>query len=187
MNPNDMNALKKLVIHVAAYYGRDLLPEVVAMMANDLARSGLSFTEISDGYEKFRSTDKTLRFPVPAQIIAIARPQADNDSLAQEAAARVIQAIGNFGWTNPEEARAFVGELGWRAVTRFGGWQYICENVGAEINQQTIFAQVRDLSRATLKLDEVGIRDQPIAIGPPSVKNLLERADFTKFIEGKKL
>lgn len=186
MISTDLKILKHLIITVADYYGRQLSPETVTMMAGDL--SDLPLEAIKSAYDHYRRDDKVFRFPLPAQIRAIVTPIADPDSQAQEAAGRVIQAIGKYGWPHPTQARAYIGELGWRAVERFGGWLFLCENVGVEINQTTIYAQIRDLTRATVKLGNAGIHDQPIGLPGQTSKDgtneLTSALDVIKAIPG---
>jgi hypothetical protein len=162
--------VKVLWLQLSAYYQYPLKEEVFEMYVQDV--EDLSFDEIKVAMEKYRRNGKNNRVPLPGSIRALARPELDPDTQAREAAARVIQAISKFGYTNPTEARAWIGELGWRAVQRFGGWQYLCENTGVELSVTTLMAQVRDIASTTIKLGEAGIYDQPLGLPEPEKKKL---------------
>ncbi|WP_289460478.1 hypothetical protein, partial [Klebsiella pneumoniae] len=63
---------------------------------------------------------------------------------AQEVSGRIREAISKFGYANQQDAREYIGSLGWKVVERFGGWIYLCENHGLDLNPLTFFAQARD-------------------------------------------
>lgn len=68
-------------------------------------------------------------FPSPRQIVALFEPQADPEANAVAAANAILEAISKDGYTNPERARARMGELAWSIVESEGGWHKVCENV----------------------------------------------------------
>jgi len=148
MNQNDFDNLKKLIIHVAEYYDRDIKPAAVLMMANDLKEYPLD--EINQAYEKYRKADKLFKFPMPAQIIAIMCPEPSEENLAREIASKISQAVTKFGWPNADDAKNYIGEIGWRVVERRGGWSYICQNLGVSIDPMTFEAQSRELAKVAI-------------------------------------
>lgn len=155
-------SLKKTIIMVAAYYDRELKPEVVAMMAEDLA--DLPVLEVMKAYETYRRTAKQHRFPLPAEIRAIVSPEVDADSAAREIAARITAAIPKFGYTNRQAAKEYIGEIGWQVVERQGGWPYLCEHHGREIDPTAFQAQARDLAKAQILYPQAAMAQ---AIGLP--------------------
>jgi len=143
--------LKATIVHTAIYYGRDLRPEVLTMMANDL--SDLDPTECIDAYTRYRRNPANKLFPLPAQIRELVSPGEfiGPEVQAREIAARIIGAITKFGWANPSEAKGYIGPSGWDAVGRQGGWRHLCENVGVNIQPTTLQAQMRDQIEGTIR------------------------------------
>lgn len=142
MTPEQIKELKKGIIMTAAYYGRDLKPEVVAMMADDLI--DLPFDDVSKAYSDYRKDPKNRTMPLPAQIRDIVQPASTPESDGREGAARITQTIVKFGWANPTDARNFLGEHVWSVVESFGGWNYICTNHGMSIDPGAFHAQARE-------------------------------------------
>ena len=106
--------------------------------------------------------------PPPIEFMRIVRPEIDIDAEANESAARITGAIAMFGYTNPKEAEAYIGALGWSVVEKFGGWQHICENLLA--NQTGTFrAQIRDVTKATIQRQKIGRAELP-----PGLDNLID-------------
>jgi hypothetical protein len=67
----------------------------------------------------------------------------DDDKEAREASARIIEATTKIGWPDSKRAKEYIGELGWEAVKRRGGWESICNEITAE-NQSIIIGQLRE-------------------------------------------
>jgi len=159
-----MNLIAKMLIDMAKFYSYELEQRQLEMYVEVLEQFPQDMV-LNSGRDYVKDL-KNSRFPIPPHtIIKNHLPQqASNEDLAKEAAARTLNAVSKFGWSNQGEAKAYIGELGWRAVSRFGGWMYICQNLGVTISPDTFYAQLRDLCRATLSLSSAGIDDQPIAI-----------------------
>jgi hypothetical protein len=51
-----------------------------------------------------------------------------------------------------------MGELAWRVVLNYGGWQTLCESVTGE-NIGIYTAQLRDLAESTIRRDKAGKLD----------------------------
>lgn len=149
MTATERNELGLHLNNLAMYYGRQINPGVITMLLDDLKY--FSYAEILVAIKKYRQAANSNRFPLPNDLIKIINPIVDNKSQAIEAASRIVEAVGTFGWPNQTAARDYIGELGWRVVERIGGWQYICENLGTELNLGTFTAQARDLANATLE------------------------------------
>lgn len=161
-----MNEIKKIIILTAAYYGREIKPEVVAMMAEDLA--DLDPNAVKNAYNAYRRNPKNRTMPLPAQIREIVSPVIDDEIEARDAAARIIQAISKYGHNNQFLAREFMGELAWSVVNKQGGWQNLCESF--QIAQTGIWqAQFRDLAKTQLALAKAGRLDLPPALPASNV------------------
>ena len=143
MNNAQKNELGKIITLTAFYYDKPVSRELIDLMINDL--SNLEFNSVYKAYEDYRKNPKNKFFPMPSQIIGMVNPKSDSNDLAKESASRVIEAVSKFGWSNSEEAKTYIGSVGWSAVQRFGGWGYICENLGVNLQQTTFYAQIRDL------------------------------------------
>lgn len=172
MNHQERQMIKLAYSQLSAYYGRQLQDFVLEMYLQDL--EGLSFEEIKNAMFLYRRNVKNKSFPLPNEIRAIINPKQDQDAEAKEAASRLISAIGKFGYTNNLEAKKYIGDLGWRIVERWGGWKYLCENLGTTIDITTFQAQARDVAKATLIRSEQNLLDVPPAITSGNNKKLLE-------------
>lgn len=138
--------LSEVIVITASYYGKVISEQLLKMYLEDL--SDLSDDEAIAAYRQYRKNPKNRFFPLPAQILEIARPEVSEQSLAVDASAKILQAITNYGSWNSAEAKIFVGEQGWGAVQRMGGWSYLCENVGVSIQPTAFVAQARELIKS---------------------------------------
>lgn len=157
--------IKALIIATSAYFGQRLDDIVVTMYAEDLA--DLPVAEIQRALLALRRDPKTTRFPLPATIRDRIAPAPTEENDAAEAAARIAGAARRFGYTNPERAREFIGELGWRVVQLDGGWQNVCETL-TEDNLGTFRAQWRQLALATQRRAKSGQLGQAPALPTPA-------------------
>ncbi len=158
MTQEERNELGQIIGAMAIYFGRqDITRPVVSMFLDDIEQAGLSFAEALGGYTRYRQSSKSRRFPIPADIIELCRPQASDESLAKEAAGRILDAITRFGYMRGDEAQIYIGSLGWSVVKSFGGWRNVCENHGVEFNALTFQAQARELAKSHLELNRIGI------------------------------
>lgn len=148
--------LMKTIIVTAQYYGRDLQPSTVAAMADDLIE--ISPQNAIEAYVAWRKDSRHRAMPTPSDIIATVRGSpASPEAIGREVASRVVHAVSAFGWCNGKEAMAYVGDAGWRAVQRMGGWKYLCENLGTELSVLTFQAQCRDLVASHVEFASKGI------------------------------
>lgn len=134
--------LAKILMAFAEYYGQTLTPNQVAMFVEDL--SELTPEELRIACKAYRTDPKHTRMPLPAQLVAIARPIQSVEDRSKEVAARIIGAVRTCGYTNPARAKDFIGEDGWRAVQMTGGWVSLCESITNDMIPTTQ-AQLREL------------------------------------------
>lgn len=82
--------------------------------------------QIRDAFLK-AATDLT-EWPAPATIkrLCLGCNKSDEE-IGQDIASRIEGAIYKFGYTSPERAKEYIGDLGWHVVEQFGGWPRICE------------------------------------------------------------
>jgi len=97
-------------------------------------------------------------FPSVKSIAEIIVPSINDDFEAIESAARIVQSVSKYGYSAGNEARRFMGELGWRIVERFGGWRTVCETMNSE-NIGTLQAQFRQLAKSQIHRAKIGMGD----------------------------
>lgn len=161
-------------------YGREIPRMALKIMLDSVA--DLPASEIIKALENWAKTSKLNRHPLPGEVRELLSGELSVDAKANEAANRIRQAIGDYGWCNPGEARDFIGELGWSVVIRCGGWAYVCENHGSELNPLTFHAQARDSAKSILESAKLGQLNQPIQIG-----NLFKNNDLLAAIAPKRI
>jgi hypothetical protein len=166
MTQQQKQELKKAFALLAAYYQTQIRDEVIVMYVEDLGE--LTFDQAAKALNDWRRNPKNTRMPLPAQIMSLIHPPDDDDSLAREAAARIISAVSKHGYNRPEEARAYIGELGWSVVEKQGGWYTLATSM-MEREKPTLQAQYRDLAKSQLILSRQGRLDKPPEL--PKIEN----------------
>jgi len=181
MNISERNEIALILTNLAEYFGRNISRAVVMMMVDDLEVYPME--QIQAAIKKYRQNPKNRAFPLPAQLIDTMSPELNSKNEAVESAAQVIQAVSKFGWSNPEMAKEYLGQLAWRIVERFGGWRYVCENLGVSISVGTFQAQARDLAIATIERSEMGLDNMsPQIKQSKEVLSLVQSNDMNKII-----
>lgn len=195
MDQNQRNRIGAKITHAAVYFGKNDLSKEQASVLIDV----LTYSFAADGFEKiltaidrYVADPKNKIFFSPATLRPYLNPELSSDAKAIEVANRIRAAIGKFGWPNPNDARAYIGELGWKVVERAGGWAYLCENHGLDLNPLTFFAQSRDSAKAILESANIGEFDKPIGIEfknqkhPDMILNDKKRDEALKLIDNLK-
>lgn len=141
MTNEEKKLIKQAIVLNAQYYGLELRPQIVAIFAQEL--EDLPAQAILDAYKAYRRDPANRTNPLPAKIREMIKPQASEKQIAQEIAMRCFGAIRKYGWTKPQQAREYIGELGWRLIERRGGWQAHCEST-MEREIPTLTAQFRE-------------------------------------------
>lgn len=152
MNPKRAQIMA-LFVALGEFYRIDVKRHHAEMYAK--AVEDLSPDQISRAMEQVQRTSKF--FPMPSEIRELALGSPKDEAL--EAASRIIEAVSRYGWTNPERARSFIGELGWLVVERDGGWTRVCETLTNQ-NQATVKAQYRELAAALMRRGAAGLGNQ---------------------------
>lgn len=142
----------KIWLGLAEMYGKEISTNALTIMLN--AIEDLDTEKVIIALNNWARTSKQTRYPLPSEIREIVNPILSTDALAKESSARIQQAISKFGYMQPNLAKEFIGEIGWNVVERFGGWVYICENHGVDLNPLTFLAQARDLAKAQIELGQ---------------------------------
>lgn len=146
MNQQERQAIKALIVATHGYYSTPIADSVIAMHVEDL--DDLDFEKVVQGYKLYRRNPKNKFPPLPAAIRDLIIPAEDRDRDDSDdgrfVAAKILQAIKQFGFYRASEASRFMGELAWEVVQMQGGWQTLCMMEQDEIGIQQ--AQWRELA-----------------------------------------
>lgn len=164
MTPQQRSEIGKMWFHLAkTFKGIELEDGALRLLLNSVEE--LPFEKVKSFMVSWLKENTQPRHPYPAEIhSACGFKKVDNKSLALEATNRINEAVIKFGEFDAVPARAFIGELGWRAIQRRGGWSHLCATHGATLDVDTFTAQTRDFLIATLELKDAGQDDQPIML-----------------------
>lgn len=176
-----LNFAKYLAV-IGKYYEKIVDTEIAQMVVNDL--QNYNCLECLNALEVYRQNPKNRTWPRAHDLIKILNPKLESSDQAKLAASRIVEAVTRFGNYNGQEAREFIGELGWRGVMSYGGWMYICANLGKDFDVGIFTAQMRDLANANINANETGHLDKPIGLDVPK-NNILSLTQ--KLIETKKM
>jgi len=165
MTKDEMKELKKGIYQMAVYYNRNLPPEVILMMAEDL--SGYDFASILRAFKAYRSDPKNSAFPLPAKIIGMIEGNKSErieagclaiklDQLAQrfgstwndgtfyDAKNNIFRAENNkLFWSFEEALRESAGDLAVKIISKWGGWKAFAAS-SQNTSQGQFVAQLRD-------------------------------------------
>lgn len=160
MDLNKKLELSKVIKSVASIYNKPLDIGAIEMMISLF--EGYDLEKIKSAYKHFMSTAKASHFPMPGQIIEILNPTLSNEAKANQIARMIPEAISKFGWSNPSEAKEYIGEIGWHIVQSKGGWLDVCNYHGSEWDVGTFHAQARDSAKSILEASALGLHSQAI-------------------------
>lgn len=163
-NQNQRNLFKNSYLATCSIYGKETFTQDAIKMIMDNLHD-LDFEKCLKALNFYMKDPKNKTWPKIADIRAIVNPQVDVGSRAQEIASRLREAITRFGWPNQDKAKMFIGEIGWDVVNRFGGWTFICENHGINLNPEAFYAQARELVKARLELKDLSKIDFDLLLG----------------------
>jgi hypothetical protein len=174
MTPENKQEIKKLIIQFAGFYDHKLNETRIQIFAEVLGMYKAS--DIKRVMYEFMHDGKIKLMPLPGEIISRINPSLDPEAEAKEAASRIQAAVTKFGWPNATEAEAFIGEAGWHAVQRWGGWSHLCQNLGVSIDVTTFHAQAREVIKTEMKRRDMGIAHIPpmLTNGPTKASDILK-------------
>lgn len=155
-----LKKLKETIVLTASYYGFNLNPQILTMYVDDL--SDLPIDQVIWAYGEYRKNPKNRVSPLPAQIREIVQPNISEDDQANLIASKITESINKFGWNKPNEVKEYVGSIGWAAIEGWGGWLYICENHGKNLNPTAFNAQNRGNIKSMLLENKVQVVSTPM-------------------------
>lgn len=162
------------------FFDKDISIEIVKLVVYDL--QDLDFQACFNALSVFRKSAKNQFWPKSADIRKLASPELSDESKAEQAAVKIVEAIKKYGWSQPEQARAHMGELAWNVVLSKGGWLAVCENHGCEWDAGTFHAQARQIAKSTIESAKLGVLNLPIGLPEPNQENI---SRVMKLIEPK--
>lgn len=158
MSPQEVKQLKAIYVSMAMYYGIELKDSVLTLYIQDLI--DLEYADILKAIGLIRKDRAQKSIPRPADIRFLIKPDSDPETDAVEAAARILSAISRIGPYRSQDAKQFIGSIGWHVVERDGGWESICASVNSD-NIGTLRAQWRQLALSAIHRMRAGIADSP--------------------------
>jgi hypothetical protein len=167
---------------LAKYYRQNVDLGIIKWMINDL--ESYSYEEVHKALEEYRKNTDSKYFPTSGQLIHFLKPEASESDIAVTTMDKIIYSIGKFGWSNPKEAKEYIGELGWYVVEKNNGWLFICENLGLGLDIGVFKAQVRDSVKATKNMSEIGLLDKPLALNGKSELKVLDYVKIKELPKG---
>lgn len=140
--------LKKLLVGMAEIYGVQLTVSRLTGYAELLA--DLPYADVERAMKALMQ-DPSVRFlPLPAQIREKALGGLPVAAAAQELLTRAIEAVGLYGLSKADAARAYLGELVWGALPSYSGWIEWCwagDPTGVDLTTARAQLRERILSR----------------------------------------
>lgn len=130
-------------------FGKEITPFVAE--AYHRALSPLGEETITKAF--YAAVERCRRFPTIVELkelVGISSDPLSGEDMARDAVARIGESVRRFGYCNPDRAKDYIGELGWRLVERLGGWEAVC-NQRSEKDLTVLLAQARELGKVLLK------------------------------------
>lgn len=150
-----LKTLRGIVIQNLTFYDAPVNEIKVKMFATELA--DLEVNAVAWAFARFRQEKGRRQMPMPADIRDKIEPSAvSDDAIAIEAVARIVESLSRFGGYRHQDARAYIGELGWEVVKRQGGWTQLCTEVGADTPIGVFQAQAIKIAKSVLEHSRAG-------------------------------
>ena len=128
-------------------FGKSFSEPALRLLVESL--SDLHFGDVKHVLMNWVKTEK--HFPMPSDIREKLKTSVTSADLGRDIASRILLSVTLDGWTNPDRARARMGEIAWAVVQREGGWDTVCRTMSEEC-KTTAYAQLRDLSETIAKV-----------------------------------
>jgi len=141
---------------MADLYGRSFGEEATRLFLDGL--SDLEPDQVVLAIKQYSRLESSKSFPSIGQIRALVVPAESEDSLAREVAELIPKAIRRFGYTNPDKAKEYLGELAWKVVESSGGWRVLCELTNEE-DLPTLKSQWREYAKVLRNRAKNGFLD----------------------------
>ena len=185
MTTKELEQIMLSMTKLTAFFGVQTQKEILLMYCEKMQKYPvgavlMALDKISDDPK----INKHNLLPISSHVKKILEPEISERDEANEAASRIITAMGRFGSTGTTQAREYIGELGWHVVCLMGSWSRLCRDSLVE-NNGTLRAQLRDLAISSQARATVGQLDRPPSL-PESLVKKFEVNDLNKQIGWKK-
>lgn len=137
------------------------------------AQAGLLMSDLQPyGHQAVLESLKRCRlelryFPTVSEIVARIPGTLSDESRAQAGVAQVLEAISRFGPYRHDEAKEFIGPLGWEVVKEYGGWQSLCASLGVDTPIGVFKAQALKSALSILERARAGVLRQAPELPAP--------------------
>lgn len=159
-NQHEKNKIAEEWLYIAMLYEKELPAHFLNKMIDEI--KDLSADNVLKALKAFRTNNKNKTWPRPSDIRALINPSLSVETQANQIARMIPEAISKFGWPNPDEAKAYIGEIGWQIVQSKGGWVDVCNYHGNEWDVGTFHAQARDTAKSIIEASALGLHKQAI-------------------------
>lgn len=164
----------KTLIAFSEIYGRQFSKDSISLMANALM--DLDGKRVLDALNKYMEDPKSRTFPMPGQIRDLVNPGVREEDVVNMAVARICEAMSKFGSYNHEQAKAYVGELGWEIVKRDGGWLDICCTDSSDMSIRK--SQWRKIGESVYRMSAAGqLNEAPALPKPPEERMQISQSN----------
>lgn len=170
LNQNERNILSKKLLEIAILYGKEITPEFISMFISSMDNYfKMTLEKYFDALEKYTSDSKNKFFPTPILLREYLDPKLDESDNAKLLSLKINESVSRFGHSNYELAMNYIGPIGKRIVERFGGWNYLCENLGSNIQVGTFIAQSREVI-VSMQKEKICFENEQIEYNNDSMK-----------------
>lgn len=150
-----MKKLSEMILVLSEIYGEEITESRLSAYTKVL--DDLKDHELDIAFKSIMNNPWIKKLPLPSEIRNAARPELKPKEEAIQRLTLIKQAVKNFGWPNPIEAKEFLGDIIWSDIERLGGWKYLCESPSCNINNSIIYAQLRDGIASSISARRNGI------------------------------
>lgn len=118
----------------------------------DLAVGQYGYEKACKALQSLMIEAKSWQMPTPKMIVDKIESKPPLLAIANDVVGKIFEAVSRFGYANPDQAKEYIGPLGWSVIKRFGGWEYFCSTLGHKLELSATRAQMRDGILSTMEL-----------------------------------
>lgn len=144
---NKQAEIMRLVAALGEYYDKPLTPTQIAAYTEDLLC--LEPGQLAQAIVTYRNDPRHDRFPLPVKLKAMIGAVVNPDDEAVQIVGRIVLAMSRIGYYRSDEAKVFIGDIGWRVVQADGGWENVCQTLTEDLPIRK--AQWRNLAKSFLE------------------------------------
>ncbi len=162
---------------MAEAHGRKFSKESAALMLSDLHQYGPEPV-----LRALAGCRLQLRyFPTISEIVDRLPGTLSDSALADAAVSRILQAVSAIGPYRHDDAKSYIGRLGWQVVKQYAGWEELCKALGDDTPVGVFKAQATKTAMLVIERARAGLIDAAPELPSPShsvdrVKKLINKA-----------